>query len=98
MELQKIYVSAMIRFEATGAMTPTHIKLGDRWFKIDQIYEVRKMPFRTGGAGVRYTIRVGKQMGYIMYDLFLEPLQWFIEADEQSLKSMGIYATMPEDN
>ena len=97
MELHKVYVPALVRLDEAGAMTPTHIKLGDRWWKIDQIYDKRKMPFQTGGAGVRYTIRVGKQVGFIMYDLFLEPLQWFIEADDQTLKNMGIYATMPED-
>ena len=94
--LHKVHVPAIIRFDEAGIMTPTHLKLGECWRRIDQVYEVRRMPFQTGGAGVRYTIRVGKQVGFIMYYLFSEPLQWFIEAEEQTLKSMGVYVAAPE--
>lgn len=81
MGLKKEYVPALIRFDAEGSMSPVSFRLNEKWWKIDKIYEVRRMPFQTGGAGVRYTIRVGRQTGFIMYDAFLEPLQWFIEVE-----------------
>lgn len=79
--LQKKYVPALIRFDEAGGMVPVSFQLREKWWEIEQIYEKRRMPFSTGGAGVRYTIQVGKSIGHIMYDAFLEPLQWFIELD-----------------
>ena len=86
MTLRKQYIPTLIRFDEAGVMTPVFLKPDDRWRRIDQIYEVRRMPFVTGGSGVRYTIRVGRDVGHIMYDLFTDPLQWFIEVEGEAPK------------
>jgi len=86
MALRKQYIPTLIRFDEAGVMTPVFLKPDDRWRRIDQIYEVRRMPFLTGGSGVRYTIRVGREIGHIMYDLFTDPLQWFVEVEGEEPK------------
>ena len=45
-------------------------------FEIDEVVDVRRAAsLKAGGAGIRYTIRIGDRRTY----LFLEEDKWFVE-------------------
>ena len=45
-------------------------------FEIDEVRDVRRAAsLKTGGDGMRYTIRIGENMTY----LFFEDPRWFVE-------------------
>ena len=73
----KAYVTVGAVFSAEGNLTPKYIIWEDgRKFEIDRIIDVRRAAsLKAGGAGIRYTIRIGGTETF----LFLEDTRWFVE-------------------
>lgn len=70
-------VTVLARMLDSGNIIPLEIVWEDgRIFKIDKILDKRKASStKGGGAGIRYTIRIGNNERY----LFLDEYIWFIE-------------------
>lgn len=77
MESVKVFVSVDARFERDGRITPRAITWeSGRVFDIDEVKDVRRAAsLKAGGAGIRYTVRIGRTTTY----LFLEEEKWFVE-------------------
>ena len=73
----KVYVDVDARFVSDGRILPRAVRWKDgRWYEIDRILDVRRAAsLKAGGAGVRYTVRIGRQETF----LFLEENRWFVE-------------------
>lgn len=73
----KHYVAVTAHFDTAGRLIPTAIEWEDgrRW-NIDQVKDVRRAAsLKTGGDGMRYTIRIGERVTYLFY----EDPRWFVE-------------------
>lgn len=70
-------VTVLARMIENGNIIPVEIVWEDgRVFKIDRVLDKRKTAStKGGGAGLRYTIRIGEHERY----LFLDEYIWFIE-------------------
>lgn len=80
---QKKYVEVVCDFSPDGTMKPLVIvwDTGVR-YEIDRVLEARQAhSLRTGGTGIRYTIRVGGTTTY----LWFEGSRWFVEAKAVSI-------------
>ncbi|MGN0556649.1 MAG: hypothetical protein ACI4IV_02245 [Acutalibacteraceae bacterium] len=75
---RKAYVQVTAVFDADGRITPEEIVWEDGTiYPIDRITGVcRAASLKAGGAGIRYTCRIGNKLTY----LFLEDNRWFVEA------------------
>ena len=73
----KRYVSVEAVFDEEGRILPTAIRWDDgRRFAIDEVRDVRRAAsLKTGGDGMRYTVRIGTNITY----LFHEQPRWFVE-------------------
>lgn len=73
----KVYVSVTVRFLEDGQIRPLSITWEDgREFEVDQVLDIcPAASLKAGGAGIRYTVRIGRQVTY----LFLEEDRWFVE-------------------
>ncbi len=74
---EKRYVSVEARFDEDGRVMPTAViwENGQR-FPIDRVMNVRRAAsLKTGGDGMRYTVRIGENVTY----LFFEDPRWFVE-------------------
>ena len=73
----KVYVAVDARFEADGRMTPAAVTWEDGTrYEIDRVLDVRRAAsLKAGGAGVRYTVRIGRTQTF----LFREEDRWFVE-------------------
>ena len=73
----KRYVAVSADFSEEGKLTPTAVTWDDgRRFPIDRVLDARRAAsLKTGGDGIRYTIRVGSSTTY----LFFEDPRWFVE-------------------
>ena len=78
----KQYVSVEVRFDTDGNILPLRICWEDgRVFEIDKITDMRFAPsLKSGGAGLRYTCRIGNSMRY----LYLDDNRWFVESISQN--------------
>lgn len=67
-------------FRSDGAILPLEIRWEDgRRYPIDRVLDIRRAAsLKAGGAGIRYTCRIGGHPKY----LFLEENKWFVEARE----------------
>lgn len=76
----KQYISVTAKFDADGNVLPLCINWDDgRHFPIDRVTDVRyAASLKAGGAGIRYTCRIGMREKY----LFLEENRWFLENDK----------------
>lgn len=74
---EKRYVQVNATFSADGRVTPNAIEWEDgRTFHIDRVQDVRRAAsLKTGGDGIRYTIRIGETVTYLYY----EDPSWFVE-------------------
>ena len=77
----KKYISVTARFDEDGNLLPLKIHWNDgRIFDIDRVTDVRyAASLKAGGAGIRYTCRIGGNLRYI----FLEENRWFLDAKNQ---------------
>lgn len=77
MERVREYVSVSAVFREDGLIMPMEILWEDgRVFPIDRVLEVKPAAsLKVGGAGIRYTCRIGKSQTY----LFLDENRWFVE-------------------
>ena len=73
----KVYVGVKARFEPDGKLMPLSIAWEDgSEYEIDRVLNVcRAASLKAGGAGIRYTVRIGNTETY----LFLEENKWFVE-------------------
>lgn len=73
----KRYVAVVAHHDADGRVMPRSIEWDDgRRFDIDAVLDVRRAAsLKTGGDGMRYTIRIGTSITY----LFFEDPRWFVE-------------------
>lgn len=76
----KRYVTVISQTDETGEVTPLTIVWEDgRRYGIDRVLDRRQAhSLKTGGTGIRYTVRVGSQATYLWY----EGPRWFVEAKE----------------
>ncbi len=76
----KRYVTVVAQTDETGEVTPLTIVWEDgRRYAIDRVLDRRQAhSLKTGGTGIRYTVRVGGQATYLWY----EGPRWFVEAKE----------------
>lgn len=75
---EKRYVEVISRTDADGDVTPLAIVWEDgRRFDVDRVLDRRQAcSLKTGGTGMRYTVRVGGRPTYLFY----EGPRWFVEA------------------
>lgn len=75
---RKLYVEVVAKTSEDGRVTPLAIIWDDgRRFDIDRVLDARQAhSLKTGGCGMRYTVRVGGQSTYLYY----EGPRWFVEA------------------
>ena len=76
----KRYITVVAQTDETGEVTPLTIVWEDgRRYAIDRVLDRRQAhSLKTGGTGIRYTVRVGGQATYLWY----EGPRWFVEAKE----------------
>ena len=74
---RKRYVAVDAHFDEDGRLLPRAIEWDDgRVFAIDEVRDMRRAAsLKTGGDGIRYTIRVGNAITYLFY----EQPRWFVE-------------------
>lgn len=74
---RKRYVAVDAHFDEDGRLIPRVVEWDDgRRFAIDEVRDVRRAAsLKTGGDGMRYTVRVGRNITY----LFFEDPRWFVE-------------------
>lgn len=79
----KLYVDVICLYEKSGQIRPLYIVWdGNIKYPIDRITQiVPAATLKSGGAGLRYTCRFGKNMRY----LFFEEGKWFIEKPYDNL-------------
>ncbi len=75
---RKVFVDVNANFKADGTIIPLSIKWEDGTvYTIDSIIKVCRAAFlKAGGAGIRYTCRIGNSIT----NIFLEENAWFVEA------------------
>ncbi len=74
---RKRYVAVEVLFDEDGHMLPMAIRWDDeRRFVVDEVRDARRAAsLKTGGDGMRYTVRIGSKVTY----LFFEDPRWFVE-------------------
>lgn len=74
---RKRYVAVTAEFSEDGKVRPRSITWDDgRRFEIDEVRSVRRAAsLKTGGDGLRYTVRIGQTVTH----LFFEDPRWFVE-------------------
>ena len=74
---RKRYVGVIAHYDASGRVMPRSIEWDDgQVFEIDEVRDVRRAAsLKTGGDGMRYTIRIKESITY----LFFEDPRWFVE-------------------
>ncbi|MGL5173191.1 MAG: hypothetical protein ACRC75_05005 [Olsenella sp.] len=75
---EKRYVEVVSRTDPDGNVTPIAVVWADGVrYDIDRVLDRRQAcSLKTGGTGMRYTIRVGGKSTYLFY----EGPRWFVEA------------------
>lgn len=74
---RKRYVAVDAHFDEDGRLVPRAVEWDDgRLFAIDEVRDVRRAAsLKTGGDGIRYTVRIGATITYLFY----EQPRWFVE-------------------
>lgn len=77
MNYTRQYVNVRADFYDDGRIMPLEVHWEDgRVFPIDRVVDIRpSASLKVGGAGIRYTCRIGKNETY----LFLDDNKWFVE-------------------
>ncbi len=73
----KVYVAVLVQYSPEGELRPLSVQWEDgRNFSIDRILDVRRAAsLKAGGAGIRYTVCIGRYETY----LFFEAGRWFVQ-------------------
>ena len=76
----KIFVEVTARFDTDGSLTPLDLVWeAGRRYPIARGLDVRRAAsLQAGGAGVRYTVQIGRCRRFLYYD---RP-QWFVEGKD----------------
>ena len=77
---RRAYVKVIARHDEQGKVRPLEVEWEDgRRFEVDKLLDVRRAAaLKTGGQGMRYTVRI---LGRETY-LFEDEGRWFVEAKE----------------
>ncbi len=77
MDLKKVFVKVIVKFETDGRIIPLSVILEDgREFPIDKVTDIRQAAsLKCGGQGIRYTCRIRNRETYLFY----EGPNWFVE-------------------
>jgi hypothetical protein len=73
--MERKYVKVKVLIDENGNVTPEVIFFNDKPYNIDRVLEVAQRPFRTGGNGLRYMVRIKGRERY----LGLIDNRWFVE-------------------
>ena len=84
----KVYVHVNTDHLADGRVFPRFIIWEDgKRYKVDKIIDIRPAAsLKAGGAGVRYTIRVGKRETYMFLEEGHGVNRWFMERKETNVQ------------
>ena len=76
---RKRYVDVVTLTSADGVVTPLRIDFDERrHFAVDKVLECRQAhAARTGGCGLRYTVRVSGRTTWLWFDSYRR--RWFVE-------------------
>lgn len=76
MNVKKSYVKVMSQTDEEGRTRPILIELHEKRYVIDELLDERQAAsLKTGGQGIRYTVRIGRTETY----LFFEKPRWYVE-------------------
>ena len=77
MEQRKVYVAVEADFQPDGRILPRSVTWENgKKYAIDRVQDIRRgASLKAGGAGIRYTVRIGRSTTY----LYLEENRWFVE-------------------
>lgn len=74
---QKTYVQLTARFDEDGRITPLFLIFHGKRYEIDRIISrCNAAALKSGGQGMRYTVRINGQETYLFQD---EKQRWFVE-------------------
>jgi hypothetical protein len=78
----KMYVEVLETRDRDGVLTPLAIKWTDgRKFAIDRVTDIRKAAsLKAGGAGLRYTVRIGAATRFMFLEEERGVSRWFMES------------------
>lgn len=74
---RKVFVEVQVKFDTEGNIKPLSIRWEDgTLFEIDKVMDRRRAAsLKTGGIGIRYTVRILGKETYLFYE---EP-RWYVE-------------------
>ncbi len=73
----KTYVKVALETDETGLITPLSLVFRGSRIPIDRVLERRQAhAVKTGGQGMRYTVRIGSRQAYLFQD---DAQRWFVE-------------------
>ena len=77
----KVYVSVIeVRYKDGRLMPLSVIWEDDKRYKINKVLNICKAAsLKAGGAGLRYTIRIGDQQRYLFLEEDRSGAKWFVE-------------------
>jgi hypothetical protein len=74
---QKTYVKVAMEADETGRITPISLVFRGTRIPIDRVLERKQAhAIKTGGQGMRYTVRIGPHQAYLFQD---DAQRWFVE-------------------
>lgn len=77
---RKTYVRVSADTDEAGRVTPVSMVLHGVSMAIDRVLDCRQAhATKTGGQGMRYTVRIGHAQAYLFQD---DDQRWFVEEDE----------------
>ena len=73
----KTYVKVLAETDETGQITPASMVFRGVKLQIDRVLDRRQAhATKTGGQGMRYTVRIGGRQAYLFQD---DAQRWFVE-------------------
>ena len=78
---RKIYVEVNERRDKNGRVFPLSLLWEDgKLYNIDNILDIRRAAsIKTGGVGMRYTVKVKNKQTYIFFEEDVYGARWFVE-------------------
>ena len=77
----RTYVRVMLDADENGLITPVSLMMRGIRMDIDRVLERRQArATKTGGQGMRYTVRIGSRQAFLFQD---DERRWFMEEDDR---------------
>lgn len=84
MMARKTYVKVCVETDENGLITPLSLVFNGRRLEIDRVLERRQAhATKTGGQGMRYTVRISGKQTYLFED---DAQRWFVEEEDDVRK------------